>query len=815
MDSASLLAYAGRFSLFTAFLSSLLLTVFGIRAYFRNTPSARQLTYTLFGTTTLAWLGALLVLLAIFIRADYRFFLVWRYVANHLETPFRIAAFWSSQEGSFILWGIALILLTGVTLHWIPAQFRTLYLAGIGLSSAWLASFVLGIRLGSHLIGNSPFLLMREAFAHDVLYSILPDFVPSQGQGLNPLLRSYWMLIHPPALFLGYASFAIPYALVLAGLLTHQWSTLLRPLYRSLLLAMGLLGAGITLGALWAYEALSFGGYWAWDPVENASLLPWLVGLAAIHVSLVWQRRQRYARLAQALILLAYAMVWYASFLTRSGILGDASVHSFTDAGLAGHLTFAILFFLFAPIASIFLGKFFRTRFPSLTQPALTIRHNPHSSEEHVLSREFWLVTGSLILLLSFTQLLIDTSRPVWNALLGTSWAPPADPLTYYTNWQIPFVVFILITAGNALLLRYRKGWLVPFPQVLLVNLAGIGMGAFLSGLMELREPTHWLVTLGASNLLAITLFYALRLGKRSPKQIGVLLGHGGFALLIFGILFSMLGKKTLKDPSSPMGEHLLLWTSQPRTIQGITFLYSGWKEIPPDQRNYQLHVHIAGTSDTIHLSLPVIFQGENITPHPQIIRKPTHDIYVHVASLPLASQPRFREAHLRPGDTLLLGGALLFFERVLPIGKPHTDTFGISAEFLYRTADQTEIFRLRPQLLVIHDSLYHIPDTLHNPQLAIVLLGTTDQQRLRVFVQWMPPTNWVVIRAILFPGMWVVWLGFALVVLSFLIRSATFRASPLPNRTTGQIDLGKDSTLLSKETPNKRQEQLPKPVTT
>ncbi len=330
MDEALLIAWTGRFSLFTAFLSSIALAIAGSQAYLRPEPVHRKRTYTLFGIVAFAWLGALLVLLTIFIRADYRFFLVWRYVADHLTTPFRIAAFWSSQEGSFILWGIALILLTALTLHWIPYQARTLYLAGIGLSSAWLASFVLGIRIGNHhFLGNSPFLLMREAFAHDVLYSILPDFVPRQGQGLNPLLRSYWMLVHPPTLFLGYASFAIPYSLVLAGLLTRQWTILLRPLYRSLLLAMGLLGAGITLGALWAYEALSFGGYWAWDPVENASLLPWIVGLAAIHVSLVWLRRHRYARLAQALILLAYAMVWYASFLTRSGILGDASVHSF------------------------------------------------------------------------------------------------------------------------------------------------------------------------------------------------------------------------------------------------------------------------------------------------------------------------------------------------------------------------------------------------------------------------------------------------------------------------------------------------------
>ncbi len=172
-------------------------------------------------------------------------------------------------------------------------------------------------------------------------------FVPADGNGLNPLLQSFWMVIHPPMLFLGYALTLLPY---LQALYTFRQPTGSRALLHFTWLAAGGLGVGIALGALWAYETLNFGGYWNWDPVENASLAPWLVLIAGGHF--VWLYRRTRSHLEQTALFftaLSWPLVLYSAYLTRSGVLAESSVHSFTDLGLGGGLGYGVLVSLLAP----------------------------------------------------------------------------------------------------------------------------------------------------------------------------------------------------------------------------------------------------------------------------------------------------------------------------------------------------------------------------------------------------------------------------------------------------------------------------------
>ena len=210
---------------------------------------------------------------------------------------------------------------------------------------------LLGIYVGDLRLGSSPFVLIRQLPENlglpwtgiaDYLTRI-PQF--ADGRGLNPLLQNYWMTIHPPTLFLGFAATLVPFAYAIAGLWKGRFREWMAPALPWTFFGVMVLGIGILMGGAWAYEALSFGGFWAWDPVENASLVPWLTLVAAGHLMLVNKRKETSLFTTLLLTLLTFLLVLYSTFLTRSGVLGDTSVHSFTGEGmLPGLLVFMLTF---------------------------------------------------------------------------------------------------------------------------------------------------------------------------------------------------------------------------------------------------------------------------------------------------------------------------------------------------------------------------------------------------------------------------------------------------------------------------------------
>ena len=222
----------------------------------------------------------------VMINKYYEYAYVMEHVSDDLPMRYIISAFWEGQEGSFILWSFWHIFLGWFIMWKEDKKWSVPVLAVLSLVQAVLASMLLGIYIGSVKIGINPTLLLRDMvdapiFANAEYISLL------QGKGLNILLQNYWNTIHPPTLFLGFAACTIPFAYAVAGLWSRRYLEFPKKVLPWTLFAAGLLGLGILMGSAWAYEALSFGGYWAWDPVENTSLVPWMILVAGIHSVLI------------------------------------------------------------------------------------------------------------------------------------------------------------------------------------------------------------------------------------------------------------------------------------------------------------------------------------------------------------------------------------------------------------------------------------------------------------------------------------------------------------------------------------------------
>ncbi|HRH39105.1 MAG TPA: cytochrome c biogenesis protein CcsA, partial [Flavobacteriales bacterium] len=458
---------------------------------------------------------------------------------------------------------------------------------------------LLGLYVGDVKLGSSPFLLMRELPENLGLpWTRLEDYIAripqfADGRGLNPLLQNYWMVIHPPTLFLGFSSTLVPFAFAIAGLWRNErkeWMTLALPWT---FFGVMILGTGILMGGAWAYEALSFGGFWAWDPVENASLVPWLTLVGAGHLMLVNKRKETSLFATLFLTLLTFILVLYSTFLTRSGVLGDTSVHSFTGDGMLPGLLLFLLgfitistamlhpqrsqrwFYSIISLSLLIIGVALKIQAGAiLLFGAFTIMHLVqayragfmHSSpEESLWSREFWMFIGSLVLLLSAVQITFSTSMPVWNLLLepfshvfawlaektGSAFfadlvhaqlAPPTDAKAHYNQWQIPFAMVVALLVAVTQYFRWKNSDMKKFRKQMAISfLLAIGVTVVVSLLVHYTWREMRLIALLFATTFAViaNLSYIPVVLKGKLKSAGPSVAHTGFALVLLGALIS------------------------------------------------------------------------------------------------------------------------------------------------------------------------------------------------------------------------------------------------------------------------------------
>lgn len=358
------------------------------------------------------------------------------------------------------------------------------------------------------------------------------------GQGLNSLLQNYWMVIHPPVLFLGFASTIVPFAFAIAGLWKKDYSGWTKMAIPWTLLSACVLGTGIMMGGAWAYESLSFGGFWAWDPVENASLVPWLVMVAGLHTLVAFNATGHSLRATYLFLILSFILILYATFLTRSGILGDTSVHAFVDSGMNFQLISFILVFL-APALYFFIKNY---------------KKIPHiEKEESTYSREFWMFIGSLVLFLSSMFIMIATSLPVINKMFGTNWSVGEDVTFAYNRIEVFIAIILGVLTAITQYLKYKD----TARKILIRKLAlPTIIALIISVLVSLFGNIHY-DKYGAGFLTAIHLamfgavysvvanagyIWAGLHGKM--KAAGASIAHVGFGLMLAGILLSTSKKE-------------------------------------------------------------------------------------------------------------------------------------------------------------------------------------------------------------------------------------------------------------------------------
>ena len=346
--------YPGQIGYFLTILSliaSLVATYSFAKAFFSKEISVQaaweKLAKIAFIIESLAVFSCFIVLF--YIISNHLFEYKYAYMHSDKNLPFEylLSCFWEGQEGSFLLWSfwhcVLGVVLLATKKKW--GSSTTGVMMVLNFVQFCLATMIVGLYIFDMKLGSSPFLLLREEMNWPILSR--PDYVHliKDGTGLNTLLQNYWMVIHPPILFLGFASTTIPFGFTVVGLLTMKHDGMDKTLPWASFSA-GILGLGIMMGAAWAYESLTFGGYWAWDPVENASLVPWLTLVAAIHTCIIYRKTGSNLKLTYLFYGISFLLVLYSTFLTRSGILGDTSVHAFTDLGMNAQLLGFLLIFV-------------------------------------------------------------------------------------------------------------------------------------------------------------------------------------------------------------------------------------------------------------------------------------------------------------------------------------------------------------------------------------------------------------------------------------------------------------------------------------
>ena len=551
-----------------------------------------------FRVHTAAVFGIIGLLFVMLLNHWFEFDYVWKHSNTAMPLRYILSCFWEGQEGSFLLWTFWHVVLGNILIRRAGA-WEAPVMAVFALVQCFLATMLLGVWIGDVRVGSSPFLLIRELPENIGLpWTHLPDYLAkipqfADGRGLNPLLQNYWMTIHPPTLFLGFAATLVPFAYALAGLWKRKYSEWIGPALPWTFFGVMVLGVGILMGGAWAYEALSFGGFWAWDPVENASLVPWLTLVGAGHLMLVNKRKGTSLFTTLFLTLLTFILVLYSTFLTRSGVLGDTSVHSFTGEGMLPGLLLFLLGFIMLSVALLneqweqrrfymllsglilVLGVTLQVQVAAIVLFALTsvvmlvvgYRTAPykHPEEEKLWSREFWLFIGALVLLLSAVQITFSTSVPVFNMLLepfgsAFGWlaertgielfkdlshaklAPPGDAKAHYNKWQVPFAFIVALLVAIGQFLSYKDTDLKRFGRRIgLHALIAAGLTVLGVVLLDYKAAELNLIALYFATAFAAVANagYLVQVLKGKWDHAGPSVAHVGFALVLLGALIS------------------------------------------------------------------------------------------------------------------------------------------------------------------------------------------------------------------------------------------------------------------------------------
>lgn len=713
-------------------LVSALVSTVGYYFYSRETLNSewKKFARISFSVHTFSVIGIAGTLFYMLFNHFYEYHYVYQHSNNDMPMQYIMSCFWEGQEGSFLLWTFWNIVLGNILRRTIDSRWEAPTMAVFSLVQVFLASMLLGIFIGDYKLGSNPFILLRDTpqFANAIFLQNPDYLLKLDGHGLNPLLMNYWMTIHPPTLFLGFSSTLPPFAFAVAGLWKRDFTTWQKPALTWTFFSIMILGTGILMGGAWAYEALSFGGFWAWDPVENSSLVPWLVIVGAGHVMIINKNKGGSLFMTHLMAIASFLLVLYSTFLTRSGILGDSSVHAFTELGMQGQLVVYVLTFILLCVVLLihdklvrvsylmisFLFLFFGVTLGYKTILLLTwvgislvttvysyIKFFPkEEEEENLYSREFWMFVGSLVFLLSALVITYFTSIPVLNKLFNLQKAP--IKVADYNMWQTPFAIVVLILIALTQFFKYKKtDKAVFFRQFRFSLLLSVVFGLacviplyFLRDYSLANTKDKWNL-ISYAILFIAALFaalgnaeYWLRVLKGKLKNAGASIAHIGFALILLGALISTSKKQTLSKNTSQknvasLGENfnakksLLLTKGDTLPMGNYMVTYTG-----KERKGIDVFFNVDyftknkdGKLEKIFALNPMIQDNPRMgaAAHPDTKHYLDRDIYTHIAYGVLSDTREVKpDAYKSPtnfvghmGDTIFADNAIIVIDSI------------------------------------------------------------------------------------------------------------------------------------------------------
>jgi cytochrome c-type biogenesis protein CcmF len=527
----------GEFSLWAAALVGLWCAGISFSGRWRDRPELAATVTRSTHALLVCLLAASLALWRGLISHDFNIEYVAAYTSRNLPPYYIVSAFWAGQKGSLLFWAVVLSLFGSLAQTLTPRRYSDLLPHVAGVTSAVVVFFV-----SVMLLSANPF----ERLA----------FTPPDGRGLNPQLQNVGMVIHPPMLYLGYISITVPFAFAVAALLSRRLDTgWIHAIRKWTLVSWLFLSIGITLGMWWAYVELGWGGYWAWDPVENASLLPWLTMTAFLHSVMIQEKRGMLKRWNLGLIVGTFLLSIFGTFITRSGVI--SSVHSFTQSNVG------YFFLAFLVVSGISGFTLLYTRWPLL---------EPEAQLDSVVSREAAFLFNNLLFVGIAFSVLWGTLFPILSELVRGTKITVGPP--FFNRVNVPLGLLLLGLTGVGPLIAWRKAspenlkrqfrWPVAAGLVTLAGLLAAGMrdpyplmaitlGGFVAGtvVQEFYRGVRARMRMHGESLpMALA-----RLVGRNRRRYGGYIVHVG--LLIYFVAFAGMAFKREQEATLKPGQSI------------------------------------------------------------------------------------------------------------------------------------------------------------------------------------------------------------------------------------------------------------------
>lgn len=541
----------------------------------RGNDSLKTLARGFFKITTISIVASLGLLLYLILTHDYSIAYVYSYSSSDLPLGYLISSLWGGQEGTFLLW-IFFVSLMGLVMMYTSKGFE---LGNMFFLNLFMISILLII------IKKSPF-------------EVMPVF-KVDGAGLNPLLQNFWMQIHPPIMFVGFAGTIFPFCFAMTALVNRKYTIWAESARRWTMFAWTALGVSLVMGGYWAYKTLGWGGFWAWDPVENSSFIPWIFLTAQVHSLFIQRQRKGLMRFSLFIVCLTFWSVLYGTFLTRSGVLADFSVHSFIDLGINQFLISGLLFFV------------------GISSLMLIIRWSdikPEPSFSKVSSRSYLVTLGILILFLGGILTLLGTSAPLLTRMTGT---PSNVGIPYYFATMTPIAAALLFLLGLFPAFRWNDG--VSKPLLLKIGLASSILVALVVAMTGVTShPLYLMLFAGAGWALVSNSYIVYKSARKGIFESGYS-AHIGLAICLIGATVSA-GFETKKTLTLPQNE--------PVNAMGYTLKFVHVENTP---KGFDCHLEVKSGDDVFMAVLTHEFpkNSEGVMRKPHVEKFIGHDLYL------------------------------------------------------------------------------------------------------------------------------------------------------------------------------------------